>query len=300
MSYEELSKRLKGRLATGKPLSDYTSFGLGGPAKLLVHPADEKDLEIILGFTRQEGMKVLVLGAGTNLLVRDSGFPGLVIRMAEGFTGICPTQEGLEVEVGIEAKTVLDYCLSEELQGIEFSAGIPGSVGGMIKTNAGAFGGEMGSVVAKIKGINRDGEWLEIGADGLSFGYRNSNIPEDFVITRAWLRLKKGKREELKRVVSENLRAKATTQPISQKSAGCIFKNPPQVPAAKLIEEVGGRGMRVGEAMVSPLHANFIVNLGGATASQALLLIDQLRKKVRKAFGLTLELEVKVVGGDDG
>ncbi len=299
MSFEELSKLLKGKVSLDEPLASYTSFGLGGPAKLLAHPADEEDLENILDFARQEGMRILVLGMGTNLLVKDSGFPGMVIRLTDGLKGIHRAPEGIEVGAGTEAKDVLDYCLHQGLQGMECFAGIPGSIGGMIKTNAGAFGGEMGSLVQKIRGINLNGEWLELGGDELGFGYRSSNLPNGLLITRTWLRLKEGKREEIKRQARENLKLKAKTQPLSQRSAGCIFKNPPQAPAAKLIQEVGGKGMRVEEVMVSPIHANFIVNLGGATASQVLLLIDQLRERVREAFGLTLELEVEIVGGEE-
>jgi len=275
MSFEELSKLLKGKVSLNEPLASYTSFGLGGPAKLLAHPADEEDLENILDFARQEGMRILVLGMGTNLLVKDSGFPGMVIRLTDGLKGIHRAPEGIEVGAGTEARDVLDYCLHRGLQGMECFAGIPGSIGGMIKTNAGAFGDELG------------------------FGYRSSNLPNGLLITRAWPRLKEGKREEIKRQARENLKLKAKTQPLSQRSAGCIFKNPAQTPAAKLIQEVGGKGMRVGEAMVSPIHANFIVNLGGATASQVLLLIDQLRERVREAFRLTLELEVEIVGGEE-
>lgn len=220
----------------------------------------------------------------------------MAIRLTSGLKGIHLTPDGVEVKAGTEARNLLDYCLHQNLRGMEFAAGIPGSIGGMIKINAGAFGGEIGGIVQRIRGINSEGNWQELGSDELKFGYRSTHLPNGFIITRAWLKLKKGKRKEISRLTAENLQVKATTQPLSLKSAGCIFKNPPSVSAGKLIEKVGGKRMRVGEAMVSPIHANFIVNSGGATASQVLRLIDQIRNKVSQAFGVNLKLEVKIVG----
>ncbi len=299
MELGELSERLRGSIISGASLSSYTSFGLGGWIDTLIEPADEEDVENILEFVRQEGKEVLVLGKGTNLLVKDGGFPGVVIRLTDRFTGIHPTPEGIEVVAGTGGKDLLDYCLEQGLSGMEFAAGIPGSIGGMIKTNAGAFGGRIGDLVLKIRGINLNKKWRELKGGGLGFGYRSSHLPAGFLITQVWLKLQKGNREEIKRLISKNLKTKARTQPLSQKSAGCIFKNPPLAPAGELIEKAGGKGMRVGEAMVSPIHANFIVNLGGATASQVLRLIDQIKEKVSRAFGVTLELEVEIVGEEE-
>ncbi len=296
MELGELAERLKGGITIGASLSSYTSFGLGGWIGLLAEPEDEGDVENILEYARQEGMEVLVLGMGTNLLARDGGFPGVVIRCGLRFKGIHPTPDGIEVMAGTRGREVLDYCRENGLQGMEFATGIPGTIGGMVKTNAGAFGGEMGDIVQKIKGLSFDGSWRELGRDELRFAYRSSNLPKNFIITRVWLNLAKGKKWMIRKLMSRYLRLKSATQPLSEKSAGCIFKNPSQAPAAKLIEEVGGKGMRVGDAMVSPLHANFIINLGGATASQVLHLIDEIRERVKRAFGVDLELEVEVVG----
>ena len=242
MELEELVRRLKGGITIGASLSSYTSFGLGGWIGLLTEPKDERGVESILEYAHQEGREVLVLGMGTNLLARDGGFPGVVIRFGLRFEGIHPTPDGIEVMAGTEGREVLDYCRENGLQGMEFAAGIPGTIGGMVKTNAGAFGGEMGAIVQKVKGISFDGSWRELGRDELRFAYRSSNLPKDFIITRVWLNLTKGKKWMIRKLMGRYLRLKSATQPLSEKSAGCIFKNPPQAPAAKLIEKVGGKG----------------------------------------------------------
>jgi UDP-N-acetylmuramate dehydrogenase len=292
----ELRERFGARLAVSRPLADLTSFRIGGPADLFVTVQTEAELMAAMAAAYRISMPAFCLGAGTNLLISDRGMRGLVVKLGDGFTTI--SIDGLEVIAGGAAQfgMLVEIVVEHALAGLEFGEGIPGTVGGGLVMNAGAFGGEMAKVVTIVHGVTVEGDARALTKDEVNFAYRRTDLPPRFVITRVDFELAPGDRETLRARVAELKAKRAARQPRDVPNAGSIFKNPPGNFAGRLLENAGLKGARLGGAAFSDQHANFIVNLGGARADEVRALMELARNKVKETAGVWLEPEVKLVG----
>ncbi len=285
---------LKGEVRFDVPLSDYTSFRIGGPADALVEPADLEDLVRVVRQSHERNVPVFVLG-GTNLLVRDKGIRGVVVSLARLRTIKEEPGSVLYAEAGVGMPTLIGYAIRRSLKGLEWAAGIPGTVGGCVVMNAGTKLGEMKDVIKAVRIVTPRGAVKEREGREIVFGYRRAKLPAG-VVAGVWLQLAPGVRSELERTVKDYLRYRRETQPLTLPSAGCVFKNPPDDSAGRVVEAAGLKGIHVGDAEVSTKHANFIVNRGNASAKDVLALIRKVRGEVRRKTGVKLELELKLVG----
>jgi UDP-N-acetylmuramate dehydrogenase len=285
---------LRGEVKFHAPLADYTSFRIGGPADVLVLPADVEDLRRLVVQARAAKAPIFVLG-GTNLLVRDKGIRGVVVNLSR--LNAIKDEPGHVVyaEGGVGMPTLMKHAISRSLSGLEWAAGIPGTVAGCVVMNAGTRLGEMKDCLKAVRIVDRKGSVVDVPASAVRFSYRRAILPRGIVVG-AWLQLKPGSREKIESVVKEYLRHRKETQPLALPSAGCVFKNPPHDSAGRLIESVGLKGATVGDAQVSGKHANFVVNVGRASAEDVIALIKQVGRTVEERTGVTLELELKIVG----
>jgi UDP-N-acetylmuramate dehydrogenase len=292
---ESISKAVQGAVLADEPLSRHTSFGIGGPADLYVRPASESELVEVLQIIREHRLDLMIIGRGTNLLVGDGGFRGAVVDLRSACRRLDRDGSRVLAGAGLSVSEMLEYCLSRELGGLEFMAGIPGSVGGAVRVNAGAWGLAMGDRIETIRGYDRSGGEESLKQGELRFGYRRADLPDDLIIAEARLSLKPEAAETIFGKM-DDYRRRRSHQPVDQKSAGSVFKNPPSAPAGRLIEQAGCKGLKIGDAQVSPQHANFIINLGEATAASVRELIGQVRRRVKDHSGIELELEIICVG----
>lgn len=286
----------QGELKRSVLMSDLTSFRIGGPADLILYPRDEDDLKIALSLLKDAGVPYHLLGNGTNLLVADAGVRGALISLSHAFRQISRQGNTIVAGGGVGLPELLQYCASHALQGLEQLAGIPGTVGGGVRMNAGSWGVAIGDRVSYLLVMDSAGNTKTSSRNEVSFGYRGVDLPKDEIILQAAFSLEEGDGEEIKGRMGGYLQRKRETQPLSLPSAGSIFKNPPGIPAGRLIEELGLKGTRRGAAMISPLHANFIVNMGGARARDVIGLIDYVRSRAWQERGIQLELEVSIIG----
>jgi UDP-N-acetylmuramate dehydrogenase len=279
-----------------EPLKRYTAWKIGGPADALLEPRDADELVEVVRRAREHGVPVTVLGGGTNVLVRDGGIRGLTIRLAKALTGVEIEDRSVVAEAGVLYPVLANATAGRGLAGLEFATGIPGTVGGAVYMNAGAYGGETKDVLdwADVLG---DGEVVRMGNAELELSYRRSVLQDqpDRVVLRAGYTLEPGDPDELKARIKE-FRAQRMTGSPNRPSCGSTFKRPPGDFPGRVIEAAGLKGTRVGNIEVSPVHANYLVNLGGGTAEEALELIGLVKEKVRERLGIELEEEVRVVG----
>ena len=292
----ELRARFGDRVRASMPLADLTSFRIGGPADLFVNVEDEIELMHAKAAAYRAGVPCFCLGAGTNLLVSDRGMRGLVVRLGDGFGKIKIDDTKVVAGAAAAFGALVQAVVDRGLEGLEFGEGIPGTVGGGLVMNAGAFGGEIAKVVTLMHGVTEAGEALALTKDDVKFAYRRTELPSHFIITRVDFELAHGDREKLTARVAELHAKRASRQPRGVPNAGSIFKNPPGNFAGKLLEGAGLKGTRLGGAAFSDQHANFIVNLGGAQAAEVRALIDMARNKVKEQSGVLLEPEVRLVG----
>lgn len=300
-----LLKDFRGVALFDEPMSRHTSFRIGGPADALVFPGDESELARIIRIARTKRIPLFMLGGGTNLLVGDKGVRGIVISLSsrlagDSFRRIVRTREEpngvfLYAGAGVALARLLKYTVQNGLTGVEFTAGIPGSLGGAIVMNAGSYGKEIGELLESVRIVDRNGNLLDLPAKEIGFRYRSAHIPGVAVVGAA-LKVQQGDSKMIERTIEENLLRKKKTQPAGRPNAGSIFKNPEGMKAWELIDSVGMRGVSIGKASVSGSHTNFIVNNGGARARDILSLIRLIGSKVEKETGVTLELEVRIVG----
>ncbi len=277
-----------------EPLAPYTWLKVGGPAQYFVEPRSEDELAAVLRHCHEHDIPVRVLGGGSNVLVRDEGVGGAVIRLAgDPFEQIQIDDGHVVAGAGALLSHVISETVRAGLAGLESLVGIPGTIGGAVKGNAGGRAGEIGQFVRRVIVFDRTGERLVREGDNLSFGYRSSSITEP-VIVRAELELQPGDPDEITRRMRKLWIQKRATQPLAHQSAGCIFKNPRGMSAGDLIERAGLKGTRIGKAEISERHANFIVTEPGATSADVLRLIDLARSKVAEQFGVELELEIQI------
>ena len=289
---------LRGDVVFDAPLEAVTSLRIGGPADALVTPADVRDVCRIVRQARVAHVPVMVLG-GTNLLVKDGGVRGVVLILSNMVAMTREEDARVFAEAGVRMPVLMGFAARHALSGLEWAAGIPGTVGGAVVMNAGTKLGEMRHCLESVRMVNPQGQVRTHAAADLAFAYRHVSLP-DGVVVGAWLQLTRASRPHIEASARSYLQYRKHSQPLSQPNAGSVFKNPPQTTAGRLIEEAGLKGARVGDAQVSTRHANFLVNLGRARASDMLQLIANIQRAVFRRTGIMLELEWKVVGeGDD-
>jgi len=294
---KQLRTRVQGKVLSCEPMARHTTFKIGGPADLVVVPEDAADLKAALHFARSKGLAVLVLGSGSNTLVRDGGIRGMVI-LPEKFRDL--TREGDEVTAGagVRISRLLAFCSKQGLTGLEVLSGVPGTVGGAVWGNAGAWGGATADRLARVQLVTGEGDDLLLGREAIPFAYRFSGFPKGAVIVRATFALAPGDPRAIRQQISRWLVQRNASQPVEFRSAGSIFKNPPGDYAGRLVDAASVKGTRIGGAMISEKHGNFFVNLGEARAADVLALVTLVRARVRATAGIDLELEIRVVGED--
>jgi UDP-N-acetylmuramate dehydrogenase len=288
--------KVRGRLEPDFPLADLTWFRTGGPAETLFTPADEEDLAQFLAGL-DEDIPVTPVGVGSNLLVRDGGVPGVVVRLGRGF-GQLEVLDGYRLFAGaaVPDVKVARFALDRGIGGLTFLRGIPGTIGGALRMNGGAYGGEIRDVLVQAYGIGRRGQKVVLANKDMGYGYRHCSVPEDMIFTAAVLKGEKGDPREIAAAMDEITARRESTQPVKTRTGGSTFKNPPGNKAWQLIDKAGLRGFAIGPAKVSELHCNFLINEGGATAAQLEDLGETIRRRVKETSGIELEWEIKRIG----
>lgn len=295
----DLCELLPGRVRAGESMKNHTTFRIGGPADIFICPASRDELLAAVGYTVKRGIPLTVIGAGSNLLVTEGGIRGVVVKVGRGLDRVACDGTQIKAEAGARLAKLAAVAQINGLGGLEFTAGIPGSVGGAVVMNAGANGSSIGDVVKNVLVLNRTGQIEEIPRASLGFGYRKSILQEKpLIVIEASFSCRLRSPREIRREMKEYMEKRRRTQPLHQPSAGSIFKNPPGDSAGRLIEAAGLKGKRVGDAAISEVHANFIVNLGSATSRDVRALIEMARSAVWERFGVELALEVKIIGED--
>jgi UDP-N-acetylmuramate dehydrogenase len=288
-------RQLRGTLEANAPLAPLSWFRTGGPAQVLFTPADEADLATFMAGLPKE-IAWQVIGLGSNLLVRDGGVEGVVIRLGRGFSEIAV--DGLAVRAGAGAPDVKVARAAAEsgIAGLSFLRGIPGAIGGALRMNGGAYGGETKDVFTTARAVRRDGRIVSLTLDDMAFGYRRCGAPSELIFTEAVFSGRRGDPATILAEMQTITDQRSSSQPVNTRTGGSTFKNPPGRSAWQLVDEAGCRGLRIGDAQVSPMHTNFLVNLGAATASDIETLGETVRDRVRERSGIELEWEIRRIG----
>lgn len=282
----------------GADMKRYTSFGIGGKASLVVLVDRIETIGYVLEACRKYNSPYFIMGQGSNIIVKDEGYRGIILKLGESFNAVRVEGDCIVAQAGVLLSTLSNEALKNGLSGLEFAGGIPGTLGGGVFMNAGAYGGEMSQVVEEVTVIGKEGQVIKLSRADLCFGYRSSKIQkEGYIIVEAKIKLYKGDVEEIKRVMKDYSERRKLKQPVNLKSAGSTFKRPEGFYAGKLIEDAGLKGLVYGGAQVSPLHAGFIVNYKNASASEVLTLIHIVQKVVWDLFQVEMKMEVRVIGG---
>jgi UDP-N-acetylmuramate dehydrogenase len=287
--------KLAGRLIANQPLADVTWFRVGGPAQALFMPDSEDDLAYFLGRLPSD-IPAQVVGLGSNLIVRDGGVPGVTIRLGRGFNEV--TVDGARVHAGaaVPDVKVARAAADAGIAGLAFYRGVPGAIGGALRMNAGAYGGETRDVLVYATGVTRAGDLVTYTNAEMGFSYRHCSVPDDVIFTSALFQGRPGDKATIAAEMDKITEAREATQPIKSRTGGSTFKNPPGHKAWQLIDAAGCRGLTVGGAQVSELHCNFLINLGHATASDIETLGETVRERVKATSGIALEWEIKRIG----
>ncbi|MDR5659374.1 UDP-N-acetylmuramate dehydrogenase [Serpentinicella sp. ANB-PHB4] len=296
--YNEFIKIMnKDNVLIDEPMKNHTSFKIGGPADIFLIPQTIDEVQAVIKICNQNDVSVFILGNGSNLLVSDKGMRTVVLKIGDNLNQVTFDGTKVTAEAGILLSRLSKRILKNNLTGFEFADGIPGSLGGAVTMNAGAYGGEMKDVVWSCKAVTQKGEMIELSKEQLDLGYRTSTIQKNnYIVLEVTLDLQVGTYEEIKSKINELTEKRTTKQPLNLPSAGSVFKRPPGFYAGKLIEDSNLKGYQIGGAQVSELHAGFIVNKGGATAEDVTNLIKHIQNTVKKNFGVLLETEVKMIG----
>ena len=288
--------KLRGRMLPNQSLAELTWFRVGGPAQILFMPEDEADLACALAGLPAE-IPVTVIGLGSNLIVRDGGVPGVVVRLGRGF-GEVKLEAGARIRAGTAVPDVKVGRAAQEagLAGLAFFRGIPGAIGGALRMNGGAYGRETKDALVEARGIDRQGRVRVFANSDMGFSYRHCGVPEDVVFTEALFQGAPGDPGAIAAEMERITEAREATQPIKSRTGGSTFKNPPGRKAWQLIDAAGCRGLKLGDAQVSPMHCNFLINLGSASAADIERLGETVRRRVKENSGVDLEWEIKRVG----
>lgn len=297
---ENIKRIVSGSVLFNEPMSHYTSMGVGGTADIFLSPITIEDLQACISCLSDNNVPFVPVGNCTNLIVRDGGYRGAVISLKGLGKVEVFEEEGesvlLRAQTGAHLSKLVELSARKSLTGMEFCAGIPGSVGGGVKMNAGAYGKELKDVIAFVSLINGEGIKVDVPRDNLHFEYRNLVLSEGTVIVSAVFGLSKGSQTNIRERIAHIMNMRKTKHPLAYRSAGSVFKNPPDEPAGRIIDTIGLKGLQIGGAMVSKIHGNFIVNLGKATAKDITLLMETVQKKVLEERGIFLEPEIKIIG----
>lgn len=298
---KELRTTLKGKILSQVSLSRYTSLHVGGIADIMIYPATVQELQTVIRYSRKHAIPYCIMGRGTNLLIKDGGIRGIVIKLSRCCNTIkvietLKSRVSLTAGAGVSLRRLLNFAVKDSLSGLEFLSGIPGSLGGALAMNAGAQGKEMKDITDTITLLTPQAEVIEQNPGELRFTYRNLALPRGTVILKAVLKMKQSTRSILLGRVEKINRWRRRVQPLNLPSAGSVFKNPPGQSAGQLVEQAGLKGFTLGNAQISDKHANFIVNRGGATAQDVLSLMDIMQNRVYKATGIQLEPEICITG----
>ena len=298
---EELKALIKGKISFNVPMAKYTSLGVGGMADALALPQDEEDLRMILQFAKKRAIPYYILGRGTNVIIRDGGLRGIVISLCRGFSRVSiigreDEEVLIDAEAGLNLKHLVRFTKERNLTGLEPFSGIPGTLGGALAMNAGAFGSEMRDVVKSVAMMGGTGSVVVKQGKELRFGYRNLVLPKGTIILGGILGVTEGEGEDIAAKFEDFQRLRFQSQPWNVPTAGSIFKNPEGAPAGQLIDELGLKGYRIGDARISEKHGNFIVNEGDATAAEVLALMAFMRDEVYEKRGIRLTPEVHIMG----
>lgn len=293
---EEAQCLIDGKVLFDAPMRRFTSMKVGGPADALIYPRNVDELRRVVLHAKRKRIPLFVLGNGTNLIVGDRGIRGWVVSLTRGLGRIDLEGEMVDAEAGVPLQRLVQFSVRRGLAGLETFSGIPGTVGGGLAMNAGAWGIEMKDVVRSVSFLNEKGEVAERSRSRLEFSYRKLDFPASWIILKGRFQLRRAPKEEILERMKAWSEKRNQKHPLDYPSAGSIFKNPKEGPAGKWIEEAGLKGARRGQAMVSDLHANFIVNLGKATAGEVIDLMEWVERKVHDEKGISLEREVKLIG----
>jgi len=297
---QDFEQRLGGRARFDEPLSRHTSFRIGGPADVWVDASTHDDIRAVQELTKVHRLPLWILGGGTNILVSDRGIRGVVLHLDRPLASIewNLNGQGTYVRAGaaLRFKRLVLETIERNLSGLEFAEGIPGTVGGGLLMNAGAFGGEISTTVTCMEGVDSNGRSERVDRADLQFSYRHFALPAGFIVTHVQFLLHPGDPEVIRSKRDEAKRRRDAHQPLGYPNAGSVFKNPPGAYAGRLLDAVGMKGVRCGAAMFAPQHANFIVNGGGATAADVRALMEEATRRVRDAHGVELQPEIKLVG----
>ena len=289
-----------GAFFVNEPMSRHTTFGIGGPADIFVDVSSADEIRQICRLARSREVPFFIVGNGSNLLVSDEGIRGLVIHLGRSFSEVERDGEIIKAQAGASLGKIARVALDASLTGFEFAAGIPGSFGGAVSMNAGAYGGEMKDILVDVDLLTPQGEIITLKAEEMDLSYRHSIVfDENYIVLGARIRLQQGKEQEIREKMDQLARARKEKQPLEYPSAGSTFKRPTGYFAGKLIQDAGLKGYTVGGAMVSEKHAGFVVNHGGATAQEVRFLICQVQKKIQDKFGVHMEPEVRFLGFED-
>lgn len=287
----------KERVLQKEPMSRHTTFRVGGAADYFVSVKTEEEIWKVLTLCKEEGIPFFVLGNGSNLLVGDGGYRGVIVQICKEMNAITVDGDRLRVQAGALLSKIGNVALDAGLTGFEFGAGIPGTLGGAVYMNAGAYGGEMKDVIESVTVLNPQGKRMVLRKEELELGYRTSKVAkEGYVVLEAVLKLQPGDPEEIREKMAQLREQRVTKQPLEFPSAGSTFKRPTGYFAGKLIQDAGLAGLTVGGAQVSEKHCGFVINRGGATAAEIMELVRQVQQKVKETFGVELELEVRRLG----
>ncbi|MBA4312303.1 MAG: UDP-N-acetylenolpyruvoylglucosamine reductase [Chlorobiaceae bacterium] len=295
INIDDIKKFFRGTILLSESMSNHTTFRIGGPADYFFKPENKEDAVDIIRYLQKNKLPFFALGKGSNLLVSDDGYRGAVVDIESALKSIYAEENQIYAEAGVALNRFVDFSIQEQKKGVEMLAGIPGTVGGAIVMNAGAYGGEISNYICKVE-ILRNGSIVILGKDQLGFSYRRSSLTDTDVVLNGWFELPDGNTQELMKIRNELILQRNRKHPINYPNCGSVFKNPKGSTAAKLVEDAGLKGMIHGAAQISERHGNFIINLGGAKAKDVYYLIETVQKTVFEKFNIQLELEVKLLG----
>lgn len=296
---DELSSGAYGFVTENADLKDHTSFQIGGPCELLIEPTSEKEIIRSVRYLRAEGVPFYVLGNGSNMLIRDGGYEGAIIKLGKQFSDSLVIGNRVTAQAGALLSTVAKMSFRGNLTGMEEISGIPGSIGGGVIMNAGAYGGEMKDVVKEVKVLDQEGQVQTLTNEECEFEYRNSRMQkEGMIVLEVSFELKEGDPDQIKEKYDDYTHRRTSKQPLDKKSAGSTFKRPEKGYASKLIDEANLRGYQIGGAQVSEKHCGFLINKDNASSDDMLALITYVQEEVKRQFGVELEPEVRIIGED--
>ena len=292
--FYKLKNQIKSKILFDHDIGNMTWFKTGGKAKIFILVEDENELEIIINTFK--GMNFFIMGSGSNTLIRDKGYNGAIIKLGKGFNKLLINENKIEAGASILDINLSKFAENNSIKNFEFFSGIPGSIGGAIKMNAGCFGSETKDNLEKISVIDYKGNKIGINANNLDLKYRSSNIKETDIVTKAIFKIKYGDKIQIQEKINSIKSKRKDSQPLKEKTSGSTFKNPPNFFAAKLIEESGCKGLEIGDAMVSLHHSNFLINKGNASATDIEQLGKNIIDRVYDKFQIQLEWEIKIIG----